>query len=321
MTKNHVPRPFVEEGKPGLLQIKTTCDNLLTLFFTNPTKQRDEENNFFCEDKYMYELTQHMGNDVSGTTITRTNHEFTKLMVEVMSLILVTNQWNLPSRAPQPNVQVYPDQVYTHPSQGVMYIGSVLTHNQKVLVKYTKTRSSSHSPGYDAAVFSQVVAPGLINGGNSTVASILTKRTRQISRLTKSSVAYTWKDKQDTPDSVWASQVYLSQNIILDSTYFSHRCKHIPQLTTMSTDWSEAFFITTSYREGLSCLGWVNRGQPVLSAGETFDAGPAAAYRESGGGISGKASKRKSGHRKKADRKRGRGGGHCDGSAAGGVNC
>ena len=81
MTKNHVPRPFVEEGEPGLLQIKTTCDNLLTLFFTNPTEQRDEEDNFFCEDKYMYELTQHMGNDVSATTITRTNHEFTKLMV------------------------------------------------------------------------------------------------------------------------------------------------------------------------------------------------------------------------------------------------
>ena len=58
----------------------------------------------------------------------------------------------------------------------------------------------------------------------------------------------------------------------------------------------------------------------MLSVGETFDAGPAAAYRESGGGISGKASKRKSGHRKKADRKRGRGGGYLDGSTTGGVN-
>ena len=58
----------------------------------------------------------------------------------------------------------------------------------------------------------------------------------------------------------------------------------------------------------------------MLSVGETFNAGPATAYQESSGGIAGKVLKRKSGHRKKADRKRGRGGGHRDGSAAGGVN-
>ena len=60
----------------------------------------------------------------------------------------------------------------------------------------------------------------------------------------------------------------------------------------MSTEWSEIFFTTTNYHERLSCLEWINRGQPVLGVGDTFDADPTAVYRESGGGISGKVLKR-----------------------------
>ena len=59
----------------------------------------------------------------------------------------------------------------------------------------------------------------------------------------------------------------------------------------------------------------------MLGVGDTFDAGPAAAYCKSGGGIVGKVLKQNSGHSKKTHRKRGQCGGHQDGSTAGGVHC
>ena len=65
---------------------------------------------------------------------------------------------------------------------------------------------------------------------------------------------------------------------------------------------SSAFNVNVNVHRGLSCLAWVNKGEPVLDAGVEFDMGPVAMYRESNGGVVGKVRVKRRCNRQTAER-------------------